>query len=236
MTMTVHNYRPRQFHRTTNGENLSSGYRDKVFRKSGSRPPGRTMTTIPLQPRGLRGKNVRNPHLWNKSHHQFSYVARCFMPKVVSYQTTPAWFGLQKKWIFKGWKLMLTAIYRLTTWLGETWKWSHVRIQMQVKHSTSPNLATIAKFDEIVKNGSCIQLSFLNRREDFNSEMPPQNAKSFRMLLRSTGRTDIDKSVQKLWTNLPRNAKFCQFFWAETSTVPMPPLHSSHALHDVSTI
>ena len=28
MTMTVHNYRPRQFHRTSNGENPSSGYRD----------------------------------------------------------------------------------------------------------------------------------------------------------------------------------------------------------------
>ena len=27
MTMTVHNYRPRQFHRTSNGENPSSGYR-----------------------------------------------------------------------------------------------------------------------------------------------------------------------------------------------------------------
>ena len=28
ITMTVHNYRPRQFHRTSNGENPSSGYRD----------------------------------------------------------------------------------------------------------------------------------------------------------------------------------------------------------------
>ena len=28
MTMKVHNYRPRQFHRTSNGENPSSGYRD----------------------------------------------------------------------------------------------------------------------------------------------------------------------------------------------------------------
>ena len=27
MTMTVHNYRPRQFHRTSNGEHPSSGYR-----------------------------------------------------------------------------------------------------------------------------------------------------------------------------------------------------------------
>ena len=28
MSITVHNYRPRQFHRTSNGENPSSGYRD----------------------------------------------------------------------------------------------------------------------------------------------------------------------------------------------------------------
>ena len=28
MTMTVHNYKPRRFHRNTNGENPSSGYRD----------------------------------------------------------------------------------------------------------------------------------------------------------------------------------------------------------------
>ena len=28
MTITVHNYRPRQFHRTSNHENPSSGYRD----------------------------------------------------------------------------------------------------------------------------------------------------------------------------------------------------------------
>ena len=28
MIMTVHNYRPSQFHRTSNGENLSGDYRD----------------------------------------------------------------------------------------------------------------------------------------------------------------------------------------------------------------
>ena len=40
MTMTVHNCRPRQFHRTSNGENPSSGYRERYgFRKFGSRPP-----------------------------------------------------------------------------------------------------------------------------------------------------------------------------------------------------
>ena len=43
MTMTVHNYMPRKFHRTSNRENLSSGYNLQRygFRKSGSRLPAR---------------------------------------------------------------------------------------------------------------------------------------------------------------------------------------------------
>ena len=74
MSMTVHNYRPRQFHRTSNGENPSSGYRDmgsaslaaarptarppaRQSARPPARPPARTVTTIPLQPGGLRGKN-----------------------------------------------------------------------------------------------------------------------------------------------------------------------------------
>ena len=70
MSMTVHNYRPRQFHRTSNGENPSSGYRDMGSAslaaarptarppvRPPARPPARTVTTIPLQPGGLRGKN-----------------------------------------------------------------------------------------------------------------------------------------------------------------------------------
>ena len=66
MTMTVHNYRPRQFYRTSNGENPSSGYRDmgsaslaaaRPAARPPARPAARTVTTIPLQPGGLRGKN-----------------------------------------------------------------------------------------------------------------------------------------------------------------------------------
>ena len=62
MTMTVHTYRPRQFHRTSNGENPSSSYRDMgsaslAAARPAARPPARTVTTIPLQPGGLRGKN-----------------------------------------------------------------------------------------------------------------------------------------------------------------------------------
>ena len=63
ITMTVHNYRPRQFHRTSNGENPSSGYRDMgsaslAAARPPGRPPARTVTTIPLQPEGLRGKKT----------------------------------------------------------------------------------------------------------------------------------------------------------------------------------
>ena len=64
--MTVHNYRHRQFHRTSNGENLSSGYRDMGSASlAAARPPARTVTTIPLQPEGLRGKNVFVFQSWN---------------------------------------------------------------------------------------------------------------------------------------------------------------------------
>ena len=115
MTMMLHNYRSGQFHRTSNGINPSSGFRDMGSARSGrsaawfdkflahgqahmgqmgkwpwqctttgpdnstelrmekirqavteiwvpqvwqlpAQPPARTMTTIPLQPEGLRGK------------------------------------------------------------------------------------------------------------------------------------------------------------------------------------
>ena len=74
MSMTVHNYRPRQFHRTSNGENPSNGYRDmgsaslaaarptaRPPARQSARPPARTVTTIPLQPGGLRGKKAKFP-------------------------------------------------------------------------------------------------------------------------------------------------------------------------------
>ena len=41
MTITVHNYRARQFHKTSNGENPSSGSRDMGATSSGSRAPAR---------------------------------------------------------------------------------------------------------------------------------------------------------------------------------------------------
>ena len=64
-TMTVHNYRPRQFHRTSNRENPSRGYRDMGSASlAAACPPAQTMTTIPLQPGGLRGKRINDALLW----------------------------------------------------------------------------------------------------------------------------------------------------------------------------
>ena len=58
MTMTVRSYRPRQFHRTSNEENPSSGYRDMGSANlAEARPLARTVTTTPLQPEGLLSKN-----------------------------------------------------------------------------------------------------------------------------------------------------------------------------------
>ena len=40
MIMTVHNYRPRQFHKTSNGENPSRGYKDMGSASlAAARPP-----------------------------------------------------------------------------------------------------------------------------------------------------------------------------------------------------
>ena len=69
MTMTVHNYRPRKFHRTSNGENPSRSYRDMGSASlAATRPPARTVTTIPLQPGGLRGQKVWQTDVLEKTH------------------------------------------------------------------------------------------------------------------------------------------------------------------------
>ena len=84
MTMTVHNYRPRQFHRTLNGKNPSSSYRDMgsaslAASRPAAQPPARTVTTIPLQPEGLKGNEKTSyrenilawPHPWAKTSLRF---------------------------------------------------------------------------------------------------------------------------------------------------------------------
>ena len=71
MSMTVHNYRPRQFHRTSNGENPSSGYRDMgsaslAAARPTARPSARTVTTIPWYVL-LKNVYLRVENLWQNS-------------------------------------------------------------------------------------------------------------------------------------------------------------------------
>ena len=52
ITMTVHNYRPRQFHRTSNGENPSSGYRDMGSASLAAARPPEPWRQYPSSPKG----------------------------------------------------------------------------------------------------------------------------------------------------------------------------------------
>ena len=61
---------------------------------------------------------------------QFSYAARCFMTKIVSYQTTPVWFVKSEPLMAKIYVLRsVLPSNRVTGW---DIKWCHIRIQMQV--------------------------------------------------------------------------------------------------------
>ena len=68
MTMTVHTYRPRQFHRTSNGENPSSGYR-YGFRKFGSRPPARPPGPWRQYPSSPEGWGVKSCEWYTECNH-----------------------------------------------------------------------------------------------------------------------------------------------------------------------
>ena len=61
MTMTVHTYRPRQFHRTSNGENPSSGYRDMG---SASLAAARPAAHPPARPPGPWRQYPSSPEGW----------------------------------------------------------------------------------------------------------------------------------------------------------------------------
>ena len=52
MTMTVHNYRPRQFYRTLNWENPSSGYRDMSSGSLAAARPPKPWRQYPSSPEG----------------------------------------------------------------------------------------------------------------------------------------------------------------------------------------
>ena len=64
ITMTVHNYRPRQFHRTSNGENPSCGYRDMgsaslAAARPAARPP-EPWRQYPSSPKGWGVKTLQH--------------------------------------------------------------------------------------------------------------------------------------------------------------------------------
>ena len=70
MNMAVHTYRPRQFHRTSNGENQSSGYRDMgsaslAAARPTARPPGpwRQYLSSP-EGWGVKSRGLRTEPWW----------------------------------------------------------------------------------------------------------------------------------------------------------------------------
>ena len=65
ITITVHNFRPRQFHRTSNGENHSTGYREMG---SANLAATRPVKTIPFQPGGLRGSKNTSISIFFTNH------------------------------------------------------------------------------------------------------------------------------------------------------------------------
>ena len=69
MSMTVHNYRPRQFHRTSNRENPSSGYRDMgstslAAARPTAHPPARQSARPPARPPGPWRQYPSSPEGW----------------------------------------------------------------------------------------------------------------------------------------------------------------------------
>ena len=77
MTMTVHNYSPRQFHRTSNGENPSSGYRDMgsaslAAARAAARPPG-PWRQYPSSPEGWGVKKELKKGTTKKWGHPLSW-------------------------------------------------------------------------------------------------------------------------------------------------------------------
>ena len=71
-TMAVHNYRPRQFHRTSEKKSVKplQIWVPQVWQppaRPPNRPPARTLTAIPLQPGGLRGEKGKSTYEVNLS-------------------------------------------------------------------------------------------------------------------------------------------------------------------------
>ena len=89
ITMTVHNYRPRQFHRSLNGENPSSGYRDMgsaslAAARPAARPPARPPEPWRQYPSSPKGWGVKR-----------NWAQPCLAPCSAKTSTTT----MQNKWV-----------------------------------------------------------------------------------------------------------------------------------------
>ena len=112
MTMTVHTYRPRQFHRTSNGENPSSGYRDMgsaslAAARPAARPPG-PWRQYPSSPEGWGVKRnwpqpchpVFNLGFWNcESQGHINFVKKWVPSKFFESLSDSIWFNVLKLWV-----------------------------------------------------------------------------------------------------------------------------------------
>ena len=72
MSITVHNYRPRKFHRTSNGENPSSSYRDMGSASlAAARPTARQSARPPARPPGPWRQYPSSPEGWGVKTHVY---------------------------------------------------------------------------------------------------------------------------------------------------------------------
>ena len=112
-----------------------------------------------LAPKCCDQENQENPHprLWNKGPHQFSSAAMCFMPKMVSHQTTPVWFVkneyvMVKIYVYRsllpsdcviGWDAKMTSHPNsnasfINIWDRLIWRWSP-NLTRSSKLAAAPN-------------------------------------------------------------------------------------------------
>ena len=84
MTMTVHNYRPRQFHRSSNGENPSCGYRDMGSSNlAADRPTARPSEPWQQYPSSPDGWGVKKCNFWYT--HQTPEINKIELPYIVNH-------------------------------------------------------------------------------------------------------------------------------------------------------
>ena len=103
--MTVHNYRPRQFHRTSNGENPSNGYRDMGSASlAAARPPARPPEPWRQYPSSPKGWGVKTIYCRQQYSLYHAFIYLIHVPDwwlnvlahtcILRFQGTIPWFWL----------------------------------------------------------------------------------------------------------------------------------------------